>query len=388
MRLGFVLYAGLDPGSQDAAGARGVPPRDRALYQATGGTIYDRYLVEGLRALGDSVELWPLERGPLAAVQAAWRARRAHSVVDGPEVVLEDELVHPSLFWRPRTGRGPRRVALVHNLFSRQPDLPLAPWARERERRYLLGIDGAIAVCQSTLDDLLDLRASRGRAPAPLPTRVVYAGRDHLDPAVDDELVVRRALEPGPLRALFVGAVAPHKGLRRLVTALQPADAAWLRLEVAGSLTADWRYAVGVKAEIASRGLQELVFLRGPLDATALGALYRQSQVLVLPSDRESYPLSGIEALGHGLVPLLTDAGGTGELVRDGESGHLLSPEQPGRWRERLWQLHQQRAELAAQAKKARARYLEHGTWLDAARAVQAFCQQLRPFGSERHQSP
>lgn len=47
----------------------------------------------------------------------------------------------------------------------------------------------------------------------------------------------------------------------------------------------------------------------------------------VLSSDRESFPRSIIEPIGHGLSVLTSDAGGTTGLVTDGKTGLVYSTE-------------------------------------------------------------
>ncbi len=139
------------------------------------------------------------------------------------DVVIEDELIHPSVFTtRASSGlsaRGRVRVALVHNLRSGQPGEWLRPIKTAVERRYFDGVGGTIAVCTRTRDDL---SALLGR---PLPCLVARPGRDHVAPSVSDGEATARAVEPGPLRVLHVATAQPHKGLDRLLAAIARARA-------------------------------------------------------------------------------------------------------------------------------------------------------------------
>jgi glycosyltransferase involved in cell wall biosynthesis len=58
----------------------------------------------------------------------------------------------------------------------------------------------------------------------------------------------------------------------------------------------------------------------------ALIALYQTAHLFVLPTRADCYSLAGIEAMAAGLPVLLGNVGGTGDIVRDGETGYLLAP--------------------------------------------------------------
>src|SRR5215471_5127866 len=146
MRIAFVVYGSLD--------------------NVSGGFIYDRALVGALRAAGHDVEIFALpwrayfhaaaRHAVAGAAPGPGRGRRPGG---GPlyDAVIQDELVHPSLFLRNRGEDGAPRgqvvLALVHNLRSGQPGEALAALKARVERRYLATVDGVLAVCARTLDD-------------------------------------------------------------------------------------------------------------------------------------------------------------------------------------------------------------------------------------------
>jgi len=57
------------------------------------------------------------------------------------------------------------------------------------------------------------------------------------------------------------------------------------------------------------------------LDGSELTALYRLCHVLIIPSRRDSMPYVLLEAMANGLVPVVTDVDGPGEIVEHGYSG-------------------------------------------------------------------
>jgi glycosyltransferase involved in cell wall biosynthesis len=260
----------------------------------------------------------------------------------------------------------------VHNLTSCQPATRLRPLVRQCERAYLRGVDGIIAVCASTA---ADARACAGRD---LVTHVAYAGRDGVGPAVEMNAatVVARAHAPGPLRVVFVGQVAPHKGLHRLLPAL--AEAEGVTLDVAGSLAADPGHVALIRAQAMRLRLGDRLRLHDQLGRAALAALLGRSHLMVMPSDREAYPLAALEALGAGLPVVLTDAGGTAELLAGSGAGQLLAPDDGRGWAAVVAHFARDRAALAAAGQAALLRHRAHGTWAKTAAGVAEFLAEIR----------
>src|SRR5262249_44231339 len=159
--------------------------------RVSGGFIYDRLLGEHLRAAGavvDEVRVpwWPL--GPALAAGLLPLPRALG--LSGHDVVLQDELCHPTVWLRNRRLRraGIPVVALVHNLACAQPSGRRTRLAGDIERRYLSELDGVVAVCESTRRDVEACLA------APVPIVVAPAGRDHVpNTGLDEALVAERA---------------------------------------------------------------------------------------------------------------------------------------------------------------------------------------------------
>jgi glycosyltransferase involved in cell wall biosynthesis len=367
MRIAFVTYGSLE--------------------QISGGFIYGRSLVGALRSAGHEVDVFGLRwHGYFHAV--ARNVVLGHPLRRPPtpetpiyDAVIQDELVHPSVFLTNRVHnevnggwpRGRSLLALVHNLRSRQPGEPLAALKARVERRYLGTIDGVIAVCAETLADV------RALAGSGLPAIVIHPGRDHVEPGVDDRLLDERSRAPGPLRVLYAAAVRPSKGLARLLDALARVPRLAFTLDVVGSLA--WpRYAREIRRQVTRLGFEAQVQLHGERTGAELSTLFRQSHVLALPSDREAYPLSCLEALGFGLPVLASSAGGTGEMFDHGREGFLLDPHDSEAWAATLRALAEDRGALRAMSGAALARYGAHATWREAADAAADFIERRTPL--------
>ena len=230
MKIGLLIYGNLDI--------------------VTGGFLYDRLLVEYLESQGDPVEVislpWPAYgRGLLDNFSPAFRQR-----LEGLdcEVLLQDELIHPSFF---RVNRKLRRrlecpiIAIVHHLRASEAH---PPW-RQRlhrwvERQYLHTVDGFICVSRATQGDVEKL-AGNSR-----PLMVAHPGGDRLPGTISPEQIAARALAPGPLEIVFIGNLIPRKELHALLKALAAIPRTGWRLTVAGSLTMDAAYVEAIRQQL------------------------------------------------------------------------------------------------------------------------------------------
>jgi glycogen(starch) synthase len=78
---------------------------------------------------------------------------------------------------------------------------------------------------------------------------------------------------------------------------------------------------------VAHHGLEESVTFLGWIEHEEMAGLMRQYDVLLLPSIwPEPFARVVLEGMAAGLVVVATPAGGTGEIVKDGENGLLFAP--------------------------------------------------------------
>jgi glycosyltransferase involved in cell wall biosynthesis len=57
-----------------------------------------------------------------------------------------------------------------------------------------------------------------------------------------------------------------------------------------------------------------------------LRKLYEQAHVFALPTRADCYSLASMEAMAAGLPVIVSEVGGTGDIIRDGETGFLIPP--------------------------------------------------------------
>ena len=79
-----------------------------------------------------------------------------------------------------------------------------------------------------------------------------------------------------------------------------------------------------LKNDCVKLGIQEHVNFRGYVRHEDVAALYRDSSIFILPSFNEGMSNSALEAMASGLPLLLSDTGGTAELLDD--NGLLVQP--------------------------------------------------------------
>ena len=364
MRVGLIIYGSLET--------------------PTGGYFYDRMLVEHLRHEGAEVEIISL---PLRTYgrhlldnfsrSLVQRLRRADF-----DVLIQDELNHPSLFLINRMLLGRIRypiVAMVHVLRSCEAYPAWQKWLYRRvEKRYLTSVDGLIFNSQTTRKAVEELAGGRR------PGVVARPGRDHLPPAITREEIAARARRPGPLRILFVGNVLPFKGLHMLIEALASIPSGDWHLAVIGSLMMNRGYVHTVRRQITRSGLDENVTLLGALPHTEVAHHLARSHLLAVPSFYEGFGIVDLEAIGFGLPVIASTAGAAHEIITHGREGFLVAPGETAALAQHVRELNHDRECLLRMSLAAHERYTAHPTWAESMGRISEFLQALS--GAHSHE--
>ena len=279
-----------------------------SLDQVSGGYIYDRLVVEHLRALGDDVTIVSLEPN----------AESLPTLDSGNyDVLVGDELCFRELGPLFRAApRGLKRVLLIHHLTA---------WEHE---------PGA------TRDELLALEKSAiDAADACIVTSRITADR------LESERLTRRALvaEPGAdrferppsagqepsgarLRLLFVGNILPRKRVLELARAFAELSSEQAELVLVGAELSP-SYARDVRAVIARAEVTERVRWLGSLDSAGVAEQLALAEALVLPSALEGYGMVLSEALWSAVPIIAARVGAAEELVNRTSAGILYEPD-------------------------------------------------------------
>ena len=357
MRIGLIIYGSLDT--------------------LTGGYLYDRMLVEHLRRQGDQVEIislpWRTYGRHLGDNLSAALYRRLRQAAF--DVLLQDELNHPSLVWlnrRLRQAVPSRLVAIVHLLRCSEPrpawQNRLYRWV---EGRYLQSVDGLIYNSQTTRTVV------EGLVGASRPGVVAYPGRDHLCPTLTAEQITERARQPGPLRVLFVGNLTPLKGLHTLLQGLARLPSSAWQLTVVGSLTMAPAYTHDVRLQLARAGLNDHVRLLGALPNAEVATHLAQHHVLVGPSFYEAFGIVYLEAMSFGLPVIASTAGAAHELITHAKEGFLIAPGDAASLAHHLYALHQDRECLRHMGLAAYNHAMAHPTWAESVGRIRELLHTL-----------
>lgn len=155
-----------------------------------------------------------------------------------------------------------------------------------------------------------------------------------------------------PVRLIAVGRAVAKKGLDTLLEALAmlPDGFHWRLTHIGGGPLRD-----ALMEQAEASGIAGKCRFAGALPQEEVVAAYRDHDLFVLPcridetGDRDGLPNVMLEAQSQGLAVLTTPVSGIPELIRDGENGLFVDPDDPAGLASAIMQLgqdSQRRAEL------------------------------------------
>ena len=129
---------------------------------------------------------------------------------------------------------------------------------------------------------------------------------------------------------LFVGRFAPLKGIDRLLEAIAHLrHYQGLRLLIIGGDGYSSEESQELKQLCRNLGIQDSVTFVGRIEQDILPPYYSAADVLVVPSHYESFGLVALESLASGTPVVATRVGAMESILREGETGHVVSNGSP-----------------------------------------------------------
>jgi len=303
-----------------------------------------------LRGYGHEVQLYQRHNDEIrqmsaasAAAEAIWSFRSARDIARlcedfAPDVIHSHNtfpLVSPSLYWAAARRNTPI-VQTLHNFRLICPQAMLLregkicedcvgkqPWRAVVRKCYR---DSAVQ--SAVLAGMLSMHRAAGTFQNRIiryialnqfcKDKFIEGGLPADQISIKPNFTARRPAPPeGPRKgALFVGRLAPEKGIDTLISAASQLGHGRPMIRIAGSgqLEPQVRQAFGDD-------------YLGFLSADRIAALLQESQYLVAPSAcYETFGLAVIEAFSCGTPVIASRHGGLGELVKDGVTGLLFDP--------------------------------------------------------------
>ena len=245
---------------------------------------------------------------------------------------------------------------------------------REREfLSYLRGVYRLLPGRKSMLDSAAAIicgsrhtqsEVENGRSP-----RVRWLPENAIDPARFSRIAVP-AQAGAPLKAVFIGRLVPYKGADMAIEAAAPFIAAGrMSLDIVG----DGPQMESLIAQAAALKIENGVTFHGWQQHRAVQDIASACQLLLFPSVREFGGGVVLEAMALGLVPLIVDYGGPGELVESttglkvplGDRASIVSSLQDA-----LDRVTSSPEALMAMAQAARSKVMQDFTWSAKARQI------------------
>lgn len=286
-----------------------------SLQTRTGGYEYDRRVVDGLRRLGWTITVRELDASfPRPTAAALADAARVLAGIPDRTVVMIDGLAFGAMPEQAeREGSRLALVPIVHSLLATDVGLGRAPAARfaELERRAYASASRIAVAGSSLIEPLVGYGVDRGRIMV-------------VEPGTDPAPRARGSGDPNVVHMVTVATLNPGKGHDILFNALAMIPTRNWHLTCAGSTARYPDTTARLRAILTEMGLTDRVTLAGELDREAIGGLYDRSDLFVLPTLKETYPLAVMEALARGLPVISTTTGSIPDLV--GSAAGVLVP--------------------------------------------------------------
>jgi glycosyltransferase involved in cell wall biosynthesis len=209
------------------------------------------------------------------------------------------DLLFAPAYSAPLTAPCPTAVTIHDVSFTAHPE-----WFSPREglrRRTLTAWSARRARVILTLSEFSKREIVARLAQPPGRVRVIYLGARPPDAAID------QAREP---LVLYVGSIFTRRHVDLLVDAFARVTAPRLpeaRLEIVGENRLPGQAPVAPRLTLAPADVRARVRFRSYVDHATLTALYQRASVFAFLSEYEGFGLTPLEAMAHGVAPVVLD---------------------------------------------------------------------------------
>lgn len=199
-------------------------------------------------------------------------------------------------------------------------------------RRLFYRVESWIATSQDGMANLVETHPVD-----PNRIRVVPYGIDlsmeKAEAAATENLKREIAIPPDALVVGMLGRLTPNKGHMVLLEAIprivEKVGDGIVFLIVGGPSVGEDRYGDALKKKVREMNIGERVIFTGQKEE--ISDFLSLMDIYVMPSHKESFGLSLLEAMAHRLPVVVTAAGGPLEVVEEGVSGLFVPPRDPDR---------------------------------------------------------
>jgi glycosyltransferase involved in cell wall biosynthesis len=246
---------------------------------------------------------------------------------------------------------------------------------RRREREWLSYVRGAYrvlpgrgAMLAAARAIIVGSRIAASEVPSQHRDRMVYIPENAVDP--DRFNMIAPQDTSGCIRACFIGRLVPLKGVDMLLEAAAPLlRDGHLTLDIVG----DGPMRAALEAQVAAENIAPAVTFHGNIPHRQVQTIAARSNLLGFPSIREFGGGVVLEAMALGVVPIVVDYAGPGELVTP-ETGYKVPlgtrADIVSGFRLRLEEIVRDPSQLPVLATKARERVAGVFTWKVKARQI------------------
>jgi D-inositol-3-phosphate glycosyltransferase len=238
-------------------------------------------------------------------------------------------------------------LALLKNKIAKSNEEIEGPYRIIAEKEVINQVDRIVASTIDEKENLIDLYSAQEEKISIIPPGV---DTTRFYPIANDEAKEYLKIPADEKMILFVGRIEPLKGIDTLIRAI-----AQMHKSDVMSSCPHYLYIIGgepnsensdgnqeierLKALCVELGVGDMILFMGKKDQNTLQYYYSAAEVVVMPSNYESFGMVALEAMACGTPVVATQVGGLQYLVQNGITGFTVPHNDPVALEESLTQL-------------------------------------------------